>query len=154
MQLLAEPNWIRLIELAENLIKRNDIETFTARPFGKRALTRHNCWLFGSAAAAYQMRASVAEGSPVLRKMSLTSGPDTRPSMSPSVLAKSSSYFALSAGDTTHCKDVGVRNPSCNAPSAKAVQRGAPSRSLPWHHFSYSCSFERHTEPANWKSLF
>lgn len=51
----------------------------------------------------YQIRASVAEGSPVLRKISLTSGPDTRPSMSPSVLLNSSSYFALSAGDTTHC---------------------------------------------------
>lgn len=52
-----------------------------------------------------QIRASVAEGSPVLRKISLTSGPDTRPSMSPSVLLNSSSYFALSAGDTTHCTD-------------------------------------------------
>lgn len=50
-----------------------------------------------------QIRASVAEGSPVLRKISLTSGPDTRPSMSPSVLLNSSSYFALSPGDTTHC---------------------------------------------------
>lgn len=55
------------------------------------------------AVLAYQIRASVAEGSPVLRKISLTSGPETRPSMSPSVLLNSSSYFALSAGDTTHC---------------------------------------------------
>lgn len=51
----------------------------------------------------HQIRARVAEGNPVLRKISLTSGPDTRPSMSPSVLLKSSSYLALSAGDTTHC---------------------------------------------------
>lgn len=58
------------------------------------------------------MRASVADGSPVLRKMSLTSGPDTRPSMSLSVLLKRSSYFALSAGDTTHCKVVGGKNTS------------------------------------------
>lgn len=51
---------------------------------------------------SYQIRASVAEGSPVLRKISLTSGPDTSPSMSPSVLLNTSSYLALSAGDTTH----------------------------------------------------
>lgn len=50
------------------------------------------------------MRASVAEGRFDLRKMSLTSGPDTNPSISLSLLVKSSSYLALSAGETTHCK--------------------------------------------------
>lgn len=53
--------------------------------------------------SAYQIRASVADGSPVLRKISLTSAPDTKPSMSLSVLLNSSSYFAFSAADTTHC---------------------------------------------------
>lgn len=111
---------------------------------------------FGSAVTPYQMRASVADGSPVLRKMSLTSGPDTRPSMSLSVLLKRSSYFALSAGDTTHCKEVGGRK---NTPfRASSIGNTCDEavryyQGLPWRHFWYSCSFERHTELANWKSF-
>lgn len=100
----------------------------------------------------YQIRASVAEGNPVLRKMSLTSGPDTRPSMSPSVLLNTSSYFALSAGDTTHC-EVKETKHFISISSIAFTQRSTTTKSLPSHYFLYSCSFERHTELANLRSF-
>lgn len=53
--------------------------------------------------ATHQMCAKVADGKPVFRNMSLTSAPDTKPSLSLSVLVNNSSYLALSEGDTTHC---------------------------------------------------
>lgn len=52
---------------------------------------------------SHQMRAKVADGKPVFRNISRTSAPDTKPSMSLSVLVNKSSYLAFSAGDTTHC---------------------------------------------------
>ena len=84
-------------------------DRFGQHHWKKLQICTHCIELCARRAPAYQMRASVAEGRPVFRKMSRTSGPDTRPSMSPSVLLNSSSYLAFSAGETTHWEEPGHR---------------------------------------------
>lgn len=98
----------------------------------------------------HQIRASVAEGSPVLRKISLTSGPDTRPSMSLSVLLKSSSYLALSAGNTTHCHG---KKTTFSKTDSERHDSASKQVNLLLCFVSFSCSLETHTELPSLKSF-
>lgn len=145
-----------VIKLENNLIKRNQIKPSTAQSFEKLVTRWHETeevFIFALRSLPTRCVPALPTAAPSWgRCLWLQDRTPGRPCHRLSCWRDRHTLPCLPATPPTAKLSEG-KTLNLELSQWNACDEAILCQSLPWHHFWYSCSFERHTELANWKSF-